>query len=174
MNKYKISIIAILVVGISSVHYLLALTQQHYHIFYRELYYLPLIMAGLWFGLRGALATSISITICFLPFILLTWEGFSPDDFSRLMELLLLNIVGLILGLFKNREKSAQKKILETERLAVIGRALAAVAHDLKTPLIAIGGYTRLVQKKMKKDDSDYRNLDVVIDETRRLESMIG
>lgn len=173
MHKYRVSFIAILIVGISLVHYLLALTQQHYHIFYRELYYLPVILAGLWFGLRGALATSIGITICFLPFTLLIWDGFSPDDFSRLMELLLLYIVGLILGLFRDREKSAQKKIVKTERLAATGRALAGVAHDLKTPLIAIGGYTRLVQKKMKKDDPDYRNLDVVINETRRLETMI-
>lgn len=173
MNRYRISIIAILVVGISSVHYLLELKYHHYHILYRELYYLPVILGGLWFGLRGALATAVGITICFLPFIFLTWEGFSPDDFSRLMELLLLYIVGLILGLFRDRERIALKKILKTERLAAIGRALAGVAHDLKTPLIAIGGYTRLVQKKMKKGDPDYGKLDIVINETRRLESMI-
>jgi len=173
MNRYRISIIAILVVGISSVHYLLELKYLHYHIFSRELYYVPVILAGLWFGLRGALTTSIGLTICFLPFILLTWDGFSPDDFNRLMELLLLYIVGLILGLFTDRERIAMKKILKTEKLAAIGRALAGVAHDLKTPLIAIGGYTRLVQKKMKKGDPDYRKLDVVINETRRLETMI-
>jgi len=173
MNRYRISIIAILVVGISSVHYLLELKYHHYHILYRELYSLPVILAALWFGLRGALTASIGITICFLPFIFLTWDGFSPDDFNRLMDLLLLYIVGLILGLFRDREKRAQKKILKTEKLAAIGRALAGVAHDLKTPLIAIGGYTRLVQKKMKKDAPDYRKLDVVIGETRRLENMI-
>jgi signal transduction histidine kinase len=136
---------------ISSVHYFLAPKYHHYHIFFRELYYLPVILAGLWFGLRGALATSIGITICFLPFIFLTWDGFSPQDFSSLIELLLLNVVGLILGLYRDQEKHAQKEILRTERLASIGRALAGVAHDLKTPLIAIGGYTRLVQKKLKK-----------------------
>ncbi len=173
MNRYRISIIAILVVGISLVHYLLELKYHHYHILYRELSYLPVILAGLWFGLRGGLTTSIGVTICFLPFIFLTWDGFAPNDFNRLMEIFLLYIVGLILGLFRDRERIALKKILKTERLAAIGRALAGVAHDLKTPLIAIGGYTRLVQKKMKKDDADYQKLDVVIHETRRLETMI-
>ncbi|MBW2049386.1 MAG: hypothetical protein JRJ09_12795 [Deltaproteobacteria bacterium] len=173
MNRYRISIIAILVVGISLVHYLLELKYYHYHILYRELYYLPVILAGLWFGLRGGLTTSIGVTICFLPFIFLTWDGFSPNDFNRLMEIFLLYIVGLILGLFRDRERIALKKILKTERLTAIGRSLAGVAHDLKTPLIAIGGYTRLVQRNMKKDDPDYRKLDVVIHETRRLETMI-
>lgn len=173
-NKYRISLIAGLIVGITSAHYLLGLNQKYYHIFYRELYYLPLVLAGLWFGLRGTLVTSIGITIFFLPYILLTWQGFSPDDFSKLMELVLLNIVALILGLFKDREKATHKKMLKAERLAAIGRALAGVAHDIKTPLIAIGGYTQLVQKKLKKDDPAHRKLDIVVSETRRLENMIS
>jgi signal transduction histidine kinase len=155
------------------IHYLLGLNQQYYHIFYRELYYLPLVLAGLWFGLRGTLATSMGVTIFFLPHILLTWQGFSPDDFSKLMELVLLNIVGLILGLLKDREKATHQKMLKAERLAAIGRALAGVAHDIKTPLIAIGGYTQLVQKKLKKDDPAHQKLDIVVSETRRLEYMI-
>jgi signal transduction histidine kinase len=63
--------------------------------------------------------------------------------------------------------------MLENESLTSMGRALAAVAHDLKTPLIAIGGYTRLVQKKLGRDDSSYEKLGVVINETARLEAMV-
>jgi len=63
-------------------------------------------------------------------------EEFSPDDFSKLMELELLIIVGLILGFFKDRGNAARQKMLNIERLAVIGaRALAGVAHDIKSAL---------------------------------------
>ena len=62
--------------------------------------------------------------------------------------------------------------MLEAEGLAGMGKAVASVAHDMKTPLIAIGGFTSLVQKKLKKDDPNYGKLNIVIGETRRLEKM--
>lgn len=32
-----------------------------------------------------------------------------------------------------------------------MGKALSAVAHDIKTPLIAIGGFTKHVQRKLEE-----------------------
>jgi PAS domain S-box-containing protein len=61
----------------------------------------------------------------------------------------------------------------ESESLAAMGRALSSVAHDMKTPLIAIGGFTSLVQRHMEQTDPHRRKLDIVIKETRRLEAMV-
>ena len=74
-----------LVIGISLLHYLTDQSRYHYHVFYGELYFLPIVLAGLWFGLRGALAASLGITGCYLPFIYWHWHGFSPDDFDRML-----------------------------------------------------------------------------------------
>jgi two-component system sensor histidine kinase HydH len=54
-----------------------------------------------------------------------------------------------------------------------MGKAVSSVAHDMKTPLMAIGGFTSLVQRKLKRDDPSYEKLGIVIRETRRLENMV-
>lgn len=169
----KITLLGILVLGISFLQFVTDENYRYLHIIYRELFFLPIILAGLWFGLRGALASSLAITLLYLPITLSNWRDLSPDDFSLLMDKLIYNLAAVILGLIKNQQNAEHKRMLEAENLASVGKAVATLAHDLKTPLIAIGGFTRLVQKEFKKGDPAYEKLEIVIGETRRLESMV-
>jgi two-component system sensor histidine kinase HydH len=172
-NKAKMILIAILVVGISALHYGTDFSHRYLHIFYRELYLLPIVLAAFWFGLKGALATSLTITALFLPFTLSHWDNLSPDDFSLAMDKILYNIVAVILGILKDRERAKHRSLLEAESLAGMGKAVSDVAHDMKTPLTVIGGASRLIQKRMGKRDSSYEKLDMVIEQTERLENMV-
>ena len=131
------------------------------------------MLAGFWFGLRGGLGTSLSITIFYIPFTFMHWEGFSGGDFNNLMEMVLYNSVGVILGILRDRERAVQRRLREFEGLASVGKAVSALAHDLKTPLIAIGGLSRSVLKNLEKDGSSRKKIDVIIEETRRLEYMV-
>ena len=77
-------------------------------------------------------------------------------------------------GMWKIIQRERAKKALrESERLAGMGRAMAAVAHDMKTPLIAIGGFSRLAQKHIEKGSPVQGKLDIVVKETQRLENMV-
>ncbi len=77
-------------------------------------------------------------------------------------------------GMWKIMQRErAEKTLRESERLTAMGRALAAVAHDMKTPLIAIGGFTRLAQKYIAPQSPVQAKLDIVIEETQRLENMV-
>ena len=67
-KAYKLSLVIGATVIISLFHYLTQQQEMYYHLFYRELYFLPLILGGVWFGLRGAVLTSLSITILYLPY----------------------------------------------------------------------------------------------------------
>lgn len=172
-GKAKLMLIIALLAAITVFQYACHLGQHYYLVFLQDLYFLPLMLAAFWFGLRGAVATSLTITIVYLPFILMHWEQFSPDDLERLLELLIYNIVAAVLGILRDRERERQKGLLEAQGLAAMGKAISGVAHDMKTPLIAIGGFTRLVQQKLKPDDPNHEKLDIVIKETRRLETMV-
>ena len=171
--EIKIIFIAILVAGITFSHYFTELKVHHYHIFYQGLYFLPVILAGLWFDLRSALGTSLSITILYLPFAIMNWRDFSADDFNSIMEMVLYNVVAVILGKLRDREKAVQKRLHEAERLAAMGKAVSGLAHDLKTPLIAIGGISRLVHKNLEKGNPYREKLDIIVEETQRLEKMV-
>lgn len=171
MQKYvksRILLIALLVVTISVLHYATKMQHTYYHIFYRELYFFPLILGGFWFGLKGGLITSLSITALYLPFTLMQWHGFSPDDFDKLLEILLFNIVAIGLGFLSDRGKAEEKAKREAEHFAreqaesanrLKSDFLSIVSHELRTPLISIVGYNDLlldgVAGKLTEDQID-------------------
>ncbi|MCE5334818.1 MAG: GAF domain-containing protein [Desulfobacteraceae bacterium] len=77
-------------------------------------------------------------------------------------------------GMWKLIEHNRSLKALkESENLAGIGSALSVVAHDIKTPLIAIGGFARLVQSHLGKDHRDWEKMEIILSETTRLEKMV-
>ncbi len=172
-ERLRIILVATLVAGITLLHYFTEWKVHYYHIFYQGLYFLPVMLAGFWFGLRGALCVSFSITILYLPFTIIHWKGFSADDFNSVMEMVLYNVVATILGRLRDQEKAVQKRLHEAERLATMGKAVSGLAHDLRTPLIAIGGLSRLVQKNLEENDSSRNKLDLIVKETQRLGEMV-
>jgi signal transduction histidine kinase len=172
-RKTRKILVAILVVLITLLHYATGRGELYYHVFYRDLYYLPVILAGVWFGLRGAVLTSLSITILFLPYVLMTWHYMPVFHFDRTLEIILLNSVAVVLGVLSDREREGQKALSEARNLAAIGRTFAGVAHDIKAPLLAIGGFTRLVHKRLPADNPDREKLDIVIREADRLETLL-
>src|SRR4030042_4539787 len=154
IKKIQITIIAILIIVISLLHYVTKMQQIYQHIFYRELYFLPIILAGFWFGLKGGVITSLSITALYIPEVVMDWQNFSPDDFDKLLEILLLNIVGLGLGFISGRQKSEEKARIEEEHVErkkaesasrLKADFLSIVSHELRTPLVSIIGYNDLL-----------------------------
>ena len=169
----RVMVIAILIATISCLHYLSSLGWHREHIFLRQIYFVPIMLAGLWFGFRGALPTSLIISLIYTPHIILTWEYFSLEDMNKLVSLALYNIAAVIIGLLVDKERTQHARLRKAENLAAMGKAVSTIAHDMKTPLIAIGGFTLNVQKKMKQDDPDYQKLEIVVRETKRLEQMV-
>jgi two-component system, NtrC family, sensor histidine kinase HydH len=172
-HKGRIFLIVALIAGITALHYTTDLSARHYHVFHLGVYFFPVILAGFWFGLVGGLATSLSVTMLSLPFLLRTWHGFSANDLHNIKILLLYNVVAIMLGILSDREQAEQRRLQEAQSLAAMGRALAGVAHDMRTPLVAIGGFTRLVQKHIEKDNPHRDKLDIVLREVERMENMV-
>ncbi|MFO7785575.1 MAG: ATP-binding protein [Desulfatiglandales bacterium] len=171
-RKLKIALIIVLIGGTLALHYSTIHDQVFRHAVYRMLFYLPLVLGSFWFGLRGAVLISASVTVFYLPYGLYRWRSFS-HDYNLLLEGGLYVCIALILGYLSEREKREQAARLEAERLASIGRAVAEIAHDMKSPLMAIGGFVTQVSRKLPAEESSRKKLDLVIRETSRLESMV-
>ena len=65
----KIGTIITLVIAVTLMHYLTSPDAGIRHVIFRELYFLPIILAGFWFGLRGGLSTALIISIFYVPLI---------------------------------------------------------------------------------------------------------
>lgn len=170
----RLLLISALVVVITYFYYATVSRYPYYHDLLSHLYFLPLILGAVWFGIKGALGFSLSATLLYLPFLIANWHGLSPEDFNRILEILVFFVVSGVLGTISDREKARQQALRESEHLAAMGRTLAGVAHDMKNPLAAIGGFTRLLRRKLHLDDENKHKMDLVIAETDRLEAMVN
>lgn len=169
----KVVIIAVMIGGILCFHYLTFPELRYYHAVYRMLFYLPLVLGSLWFGMKGAVYICVSVSVLFLPHAIRQWQWFSLEDFHRLSEGVLYIGIALILGFLVERERKKQRALVRVRSLAAVGKAVSEIAHDMKTPLMAIGGFAKQVFKKLEPDNPDRKKLGLVIQETAHLESMV-
>jgi two-component system sensor kinase FixL len=70
-------------------------------------------------------------------------------------------------------EKRLERKLLQSERLAAVGQAVAHVIHELKNPLMIIGGFTGQIRKSLSSE-KDLKKLDMILEEVSRLERLVA
>jgi len=72
-----------------------------------------------------------------------------------------------------SEQRQLEKKLLQSERLAAVGEAVAHVAHEIKNPLMIIGGFSHQIRKSLR-DRKSIQKLDMIFDEVRRLENLVA
>lgn len=65
--------------------------------------------------------------------------------------------------------RSIQQRLLHSEKLVAVGEFAATLAHEIRNPLVSIGGYARLLQKKYKD-----RYSNIIYQEVERLEGILN
>lgn len=70
-------------------------------------------------------------------------------------------------------QKQLEKKLLRSERLAAVGQTVAHVAHEIKNPLMIIGGFSHQIKDSLL-DDKAVQKLGMILDEVSRLERLVA
>ena len=167
-DRGKFIFLLVLVLAITALHIATSQEQELPHIFYRELYFLPLILSAFWFGLRGSFIISLCVTVLYLPYTIFHWQSFSPNDLDRLLEILLFNIVANGLGFLRDREKTIEKE----KRKAIMAMA-STVAYEINTPLFSAIGTTQLMQDEFNPDSDPYNDLQLIIRNLKEIKQMV-
>jgi two-component system sensor kinase FixL len=68
--------------------------------------------------------------------------------------------------------KSLQERMIRSERLAALGQVVAEISHEIKNPLMLIGGFARQLIKETK-DEKALKKLNIISEEVMRLESLL-
>jgi PAS domain S-box-containing protein len=80
-------------------------------------------------------------------------------------------------GFFRDlrERKELQEKLLQSERLAALGHMAAHISHEVKNPLVVIGGIARRVLKDLAEDpQKNIEMLKIIVEEIRRLEDFLA
>jgi len=66
-----------------------------------------------------------------------------------------------------------QRQLREVEQLTGIGQMAANVAHEIRNPLIAVGGFARQLHEKLDADDPRREYSQIILEEVTRLEQIL-
>jgi signal transduction histidine kinase len=194
-------ILASSVIGVSLLHYLTPLHLPYLHDILQRLYYLPIILAALWYGFRGGLFCSIIVSIAYAPHLLFQWGGHLAMEMEKYLEILLYNIVGGVTGLLSQRERERTVELQKTargleesyqklqhqseriitieeqlrcsEKLSTLGEMAAILAHEIRNPLGSIRGTAEILKDDFKPGDRKHEFIEIQIKETERLNRVV-
>ena len=159
--------VVILVAIITALHYGTMHGRLELHILHRELYFIPILLASFWFGIKFGLVTSVVVSSIYVPQV---YFSNTPQSTALTIgfQILIFNLVAIILGYLVDRQKRRQQEVIGVENMAVLGRAAAAVGHEMQDLLAAlkrIAGQAK--EQKWTELESDFG------EEMARLEKMV-
>lgn len=105
-------------------------------------------------------------------------DGFTVADIQNLV--VLAERAGLVIEaavIIRDREEELERtreRLLESEKLAAIGRLASLVAHELRSPLGAILNAAWIVKKSEDLKENEKRYLDVIGDQVKKVNRIIS
>ena len=70
-------------------------------------------------------------------------------------------------------QEDSRKQIMQSEKLASVGRLAAGVAHEINNPLTGVLTFAHFLKDKKGNDESDLHDIDVIIQQTTRVREII-
>lgn len=190
-----------MVVSIASLHYITGMESSPYYGLICRLYYLPIILAGLWFCLRGGVSIALLISIIFAPHVMFQWGTVPGVSLEQYFEILLFNVTGLFTGFLSAKfhyQRAATKKnidelsasyaklreqadliveiedqLRQADRLTALGELSAGMAHEIRNPLGSIRGTAEILRDALPEDNRYAEFTQILIDEADRLNRVV-
>ena len=197
----RLAVLIALILGITALHYLTTIQKTHIHDVYRRLYYIPIVLGGLWFTLKGGLGTAISVSILFAPHVVFQWGHHPASRPEQYLEIFLYNVIGFLTGFLSEREteqklryqKAAQhleesygklraqadlileieEQLRRADRLSALGELSAGMAHEIRNPLGSIRGTAEILREGIDPSDRRYEFAGILIKEVDRLNRVV-
>ncbi len=180
---------------ITVVHYEASVKEMYWHEIFQRAYYLPIIVAALWYGLRGGLLSAGFAAILYLPHVVLTWRAYPSYQVNQFAEVVLFFVFGGLTGILADQQRRQREKLQETaqqlsqayadlqvsfeslrraERLSALGQLSAGLAREIRSPLSAIEGAVEIVARQELEPERREEFAALIKKELARLNEMLN
>ncbi len=183
LPSWKVLLIAAITAATVSFHYGILIPDAHgavLHSIHGRLCYIPIILAAVWYGVRGGLATALVITALTLPYPHLKGITDHHALIREYTEMVFYIGIGLMTGVLierqwkeRRRSESLQRELARQERLSSLGQMAAGLAHEIRNPLSSIQGAAEILGDRETIGARERELLDVLRKESRRLGKVV-
>lgn len=164
----RTAIIVGAIAGVSLLHYQTATSRLWLHQLFQRGYYVPVLLAALWFGWRGGFLAATFAGFLYAPHILLAWRFYPAYSATQYIEIGMFFFVGGLMGVLAEQERRQRTKVEETarklsevyaqlqasfeqlrraDRLSALGELSAGLAHEIRNPLGSIEGAVQILRR---------------------------
>lgn len=149
---------------IALLHYLTPTEPHEYHklhIILRKLYFLPPVMAAAWFGLRGACATALAVSLLFIMHAFLDWPGNYMEQANQMGELAGFWVAGVIPGWLFDKQRALLQELANANEETLLGlvSALDLREHNTRLHSQRVREYTELIASRFGVDEKTRREI---------------
>lgn len=159
-----------------------------------HLNFLPFMLAGMFFGWRGALKAMLLAAVTQAPSIARHWQHWPLDAKDQIVELAIFGAAGLIAGLLSDRERVQRLRVeitklelehvytelrenieqmKKSERLSAAGQLAASLAHEIRNPLASISGAAGILKRGHASPANTDECLGILEKESQRLNKLL-
>lgn len=201
MKRSRAAVVQVIGIGgsillITALHMTTPLDRIILHQTYQRLYYLPIIIGAILFGLRGGLAAALFATFAYTPHIWLHWQHANYDyALNQYAEMILFHVVGCVTGVLGDLTRRARRRseqtadelqkayaelrqtfeqLLRADRIASVGELSAAVVHEVRNPLASIKGAVEILEDEIAPDSPRREFALIIKQEVDRLDALVG
>jgi signal transduction histidine kinase len=194
MVRIKATLLVVLVVLLAVFTWIAPPRAVVLHNVLHHLNILPFMLAGMFFGWRGALKTAVLATVLQTPSIYRHWFHAPLDAQDQIVELSTFGAAGVIAGVLSDRESLQRRRVeatklelervytelrqnvehlKKTERLTAAGQLSASLAHEIRNPLASISGAAGILARGQASADSRIECLNILTKESQRLNKLL-
>jgi signal transduction histidine kinase len=198
-RRLRWAILVALSLALAISHLLVPVHRQVFHDVIVRLYYLPVALGGVWFGMLGGVGAAGLIALIYVPHILLVNHG--PLTVGYLLEIPLFFGVGLLTGLIVDRQEQYRRgleaqaatlarshrelqhqtrlllekeaQLRRADRLSALGQLSAGLAHEIRNPLGAIKGAVEILQDDYPAGHAKAEFYAIILKEVERLNEVV-
>lgn len=198
---FRLATVVVLVVIVTALHYSTGTSHFGAHGIYRRLYYVPIILGGIWFGLPGGSGLALLVSVLYAPHVLFQWGDMPDVNLEQYLEITLYNVIGFLTGILSSKERAQRHRseenakklsnsynklreqselIVEIEdqlrradRLTALGELSAGMAHEIRNPLGSIRGVAEILQEAFPPDNKYTEFTRILITEADRLNQVL-
>lgn len=182
------------IVVVSLLHYSTSTGHFWLHEFFQRAYYVPVVLAALWFGWSGGVLAASLSGILYAPHILMSWRSHPEYSAAQYIEIGMFFVIGALTGILSDHERMHRRRVEETaqklsevnaqlqasfeqlrraDRLSALGELSAGLAHEIRNPLGALEGAVQILQRPELPGETRHEFAEMAGKEVGRLKSLL-